>query len=55
MGLSTHVLDTMHGTPAAAMQVALYATCTGTVASFSGLDVMILPVSLPARTSEATA
>lgn len=26
MGLSTHVLDTMHGTPAAAMQVALYAT-----------------------------
>ena len=26
MGLSTHVLDTMHGTPAAGMQVALYAT-----------------------------
>lgn len=26
MGLSTHVLDTMHGTPAAAMQVALYET-----------------------------
>jgi 5-hydroxyisourate hydrolase len=25
MGLSTHVLDTMHGTPAAGMQVALYA------------------------------
>ncbi|MFZ4478810.1 MAG: hydroxyisourate hydrolase [Rhodoferax sp.] len=24
MGLSTHVLDTMHGTPAAGMQVALY-------------------------------
>jgi len=26
MGLSTHVLDTMHGTPAAGMAVALYAT-----------------------------
>ena len=26
MGLSTHVLDTMHGVPAAGMAVALYAT-----------------------------
>jgi 5-hydroxyisourate hydrolase len=26
MGLSTHVLDTMHGIPAAGMQVALYTT-----------------------------
>lgn len=26
MGLSTHVLDTMHGTPAAGMRVALYVT-----------------------------
>ena len=26
MGLSTHVLDTMHGTPAAGMQVTLYRT-----------------------------
>lgn len=26
MGLSTHVLDTMHGCPAAGMQVAFYAT-----------------------------
>lgn len=26
MGLSTHVLDTMHGCPAAAMDVALYTT-----------------------------
>ena len=26
MGLSTHVLDTMHGTPAAGMAVALYTT-----------------------------
>jgi 5-hydroxyisourate hydrolase len=26
MGLSTHVLDTMHGAPAAGMQVALYTT-----------------------------
>lgn len=26
MGLSTHVLDTMHGCPAAGMQVALYRT-----------------------------
>ena len=26
MGLSTHVLDTMHGTPAAGMQVSLYRT-----------------------------
>ncbi len=28
MGLSTHVLDTMHGCPAAGMQVRLY-TCQG--------------------------
>jgi 5-hydroxyisourate hydrolase len=26
MGLSTHVLDTMHGTPAAGMQVSLFTT-----------------------------
>jgi 5-hydroxyisourate hydrolase len=32
MGLSTHVLDTMHGTPAAGMAVALYTT-QGTVAT----------------------
>jgi len=30
MGLSTHVLDTMHGTPAAGMRVSLYATEAGT-------------------------
>jgi 5-hydroxyisourate hydrolase len=30
MGLSTHVLDTMHGTPAAGMAVELYATGAGT-------------------------
>lgn len=29
MGLSTHVLDTMHGTPAGGMQVALYKTSDG--------------------------
>ncbi|MBB1075372.1 hydroxyisourate hydrolase [Rhodoferax sp. 4810] len=29
MGLSTHVLDTMHGTPAAGMAVALWATGQG--------------------------
>ena len=29
MGLSTHVLDTMHGCPAAGMAVSLYATDTG--------------------------
>ncbi len=29
MGLSTHVLDTMHGCPAAGMQVALYTTQDG--------------------------
>ncbi len=29
MGLSTHVLDTMHGTPAAGMRVALYQTQGG--------------------------
>lgn len=29
MGLSTHVLDTMHGTPAAGMQVRLYRTDAG--------------------------
>lgn len=30
MGLSTHVLDTMHGTPAAGMQVALFSTAEET-------------------------
>ncbi|QJW83636.1 hydroxyisourate hydrolase [Ramlibacter terrae] len=29
MGLSTHVLDTMHGTPAAGMAVELYTTGAG--------------------------
>ena len=29
MGLSTHVLDTMHGTPASGMSVALYLTGGG--------------------------
>ena len=29
MGLSTHVLDTMHGCPAAGMRVALYRTKGG--------------------------
>ena len=29
MGLSTHVLDTMHGTPAAGMHVSLYTTAPG--------------------------
>ena len=29
MGLSTHVLDTMHGVPAGGMQVALYTTMDG--------------------------
>lgn len=29
MGLSTHVLDTMHGTPAAGMAVELYTTTSG--------------------------
>jgi 5-hydroxyisourate hydrolase len=29
LGLSTHVLDTMHGTPAAGMAVELYAMGTG--------------------------
>ena len=29
MGLSTHVLDTMHGTPAPGMGVALYDTSSG--------------------------
>lgn len=32
MGLSTHVLDTMHGTPAAGMAVALYTTQAGQAA-----------------------
>lgn len=32
MGLTTHVLDTMHGCPAAGMAVALYATGGGDVA-----------------------
>ena len=29
MGLSTHVLDTMHGCPAAGMEVSLYSTGNG--------------------------
>ena len=29
MGLSTHVLDTMHGGPAAGMQVSLFTTANG--------------------------
>ncbi|GAA6118387.1 hydroxyisourate hydrolase [Acidovorax sp. FG27] len=29
MGLSTHVLDTMHGCPAAGMVVSLYSTASG--------------------------
>lgn len=32
MGLSTHVLDTMHGTPAAGMAVSLYTTRGGEAA-----------------------
>jgi 5-hydroxyisourate hydrolase len=32
MGLSTHVLDTMHGCPAAGMRVALYTTAGGEAA-----------------------
>ena len=32
MGLSTHVLDTMHGTPAGGMAVELYATTGGQAA-----------------------
>jgi 5-hydroxyisourate hydrolase len=31
MALSTHVLDTMHGTPAAGMSVSLFATTDGTL------------------------
>jgi 5-hydroxyisourate hydrolase len=31
MGLSTHVLDTMHGTPAGGMAVSLYTTDGGSV------------------------
>ena len=31
MGLSTHVLDTMHGTPASGMSVSLYTTAGDTV------------------------
>ncbi|MFM9881064.1 MAG: hydroxyisourate hydrolase [Burkholderiaceae bacterium] len=31
MSLTTHVLDTMHGTPAAGMRVALYTTRSGDV------------------------
>jgi len=33
MGLSTHVLDTMHGVPAAGMQVALYTVDANGVAA----------------------
>lgn len=31
MGLSTHVLDTMHGTPASGMQVKLYRSSAGSL------------------------
>lgn len=40
MGLSTHVLDTMHGTPAAGMRVALYATL-GESGDFGGSITLI--------------
>ena len=33
MGLSTHVLDTMHGTPAGGMRVTLYTTGNGIAAA----------------------
>lgn len=43
MGLSTHVLDTMHGCPAAGMAVKLYETCSD---SEGGFDKTILIKSL---------
>ncbi|MDO9404703.1 MAG: hydroxyisourate hydrolase [Polaromonas sp.] len=39
MGLSTHVLDTMHGQPAAGMAVALYMTTGGRVALVRRFDL----------------
>jgi 5-hydroxyisourate hydrolase len=39
MGLSTHVLDTMHGTPAGGMKVALYTTTRDGAASLQALLV----------------
>ena len=39
MGLSTHVLDTMHGTPAGGMRVALYTTTRDGPASVQALLV----------------
>ncbi|NMM06410.1 hydroxyisourate hydrolase [Polaromonas sp.] len=39
MGLSTHVLDTMHGTPAGGMKVALYTTTRDNSASVQALLV----------------
>ncbi|MFI5446948.1 hydroxyisourate hydrolase [Polaromonas sp. UC242_47] len=39
MGLSTHVLDTMHGTPAAGMHVALYTTDGGQASLVKSFDL----------------
>ena len=39
MGLSTHVLDTMHGTPAAGMEVALH---RGSAAGYTELASFVL-------------
>ena len=39
MGLSTHVLDTMHGRPASGMQLAFYATSGGTASLIKQLTL----------------
>jgi 5-hydroxyisourate hydrolase len=39
MGLSTHVLDTMHGCPAAGMGVSFYATTGGEVVLLQRFDL----------------
>jgi len=39
MGLSTHVLDTAHGCPAAGMRVALYTTSGGSVTLVRRFDL----------------
>lgn len=42
MGLTTHVLDTMHGSPAAGMQVSLFRTAGGAHGTFTLLQSVTL-------------
>ena len=48
MGLSTHVLDTMHGCPAAGMEVKLYTTTSTSVSQGGEISTLIKTMTLNA-------